>query len=196
MDTIKIIIAGVGGQGILLASDLLSDAAMNAGYDVKKSEVHGMSQRGGDVVSHIVIGKKVYSPLISFNEADFILSFEKIEALRNIDYIKDDGTMIINNMQILPLPVASGLMDYPENPMEEIKKIVKKTFIINAEEEAKKLGNIKVMNLVLLGFLAKHIKMIEKKYWDKTLKEKLPQKIFDINYKAFEKGYSLEWVKQ
>ncbi len=192
MDTIKIIIAGVGGQGIILASDLLSDAAMNAGYDVKKSEVHGMSQRGGDVVSHIVIGKKVYSPLISFNEADFIVSFEKIEALRNIDYIKDDGTMIINNMQILPLPVASGSMDYPKNSIEEIKKIVKKTFIINAEEEAKKLGNIKVMNIVILGFLSKHIKVIERKYWDKTLKEKLPQKIFDINYKAFEKGYTLE----
>ncbi|MEO0289472.1 MAG: indolepyruvate oxidoreductase subunit beta [candidate division WOR-3 bacterium] len=192
MENKRIIIAGVGGQGILLASDLLSDAAMRAGFDVKKSEVHGMSQRGGDVVSHIVFGEKVYSPLISYSEADVILSFEQIEALRNIDFLKDDGVMIINTTKILPLPVAAGLMDYPEDPIGEVKKFVKKTYIVDAEKIAKEIGNIKVMNVVLLGFLAKNIKEIEKKYWEESLKERLPEKIFEINLQAFNKGYNLE----
>lgn len=192
MENKRIIIAGVGGQGILLASDLLSDAAMRAGFDVKKSEVHGMSQRGGDVVSHIVFGEKVYSPLISFNEADIILSFEQIESLRNIDFLKDDGIMIINTTKILPLPVAAGLMDYPKDPIGEVKKFVKKTYVIDAEKIAKETGNMKVMNVVLLGFLAKNIKEIQKKYWEESLKQILPEKIFEINFQAFNRGYSIE----
>ncbi|HAF07261.1 TPA: indolepyruvate oxidoreductase subunit beta [candidate division WOR-3] len=192
MENKRVIIAGVGGQGILLASDLLSDALMKAGFDVKKSEVHGMSQRGGDVVSHIVFGEKVYSPLISFNEADVILAFEKIESLRNIDFLKDDGIMIINSTSILPLPVAAGLMDYPEDPIGEVKKFVKNTYVVDAEKIAKELGNRKVMNVVLLGFLAKNLKDIEKRYWEESLKERLPEKIFEVNLQAFNRGYNLE----
>ncbi|MGE3063508.1 MAG: indolepyruvate oxidoreductase subunit beta [bacterium] len=185
----KIIIAGVGGQGILLASDILCKVAMKAGYDAKKSEVHGMSQRGGDVVSHVIFGDKVYSPLISYDEADIILSFEQVEALRNIDYLKKDGVIIVNSMKILPLPVASGLADYPKDAIGEVKKFAKNTIVIDAEAIAKELGNTRVMNVVLLGVMAKNVKNIKKEIWIDALKESVPHKTIDVNLKAFERGY-------
>jgi len=185
----KIIIAGVGGQGILLASDILCEVAMKAGFDAKKSEVHGMSQRGGDVVSHVIFGEKVYSPLISYNEADVILSFEQVEALRNLDYLKDGGVMIINDIRILPVPVASGMADYPKDAVGEVKKFVKNTIVLDAESMAKELGNVKVMNVILLGVMAKHVKSIKKEIWVEALKANVPPKTIDVNIKAFEKGY-------
>ncbi|HAV92749.1 TPA: indolepyruvate oxidoreductase subunit beta [candidate division WOR-3 bacterium] len=185
----KIIIAGVGGQGILLASDILCEVAMKAGFDTKKSEVHGMSQRGGDVVSHVIFGEKVYSPLISYNEADVILSFEQVEALRNLDYLKDGGVMIINDIRILPVPVASGMADYPKDAVGEVKKFVKNTIVLDAESMAKELGNVKVMNVILLGVMAKQVKIIKKEIWIEALKANVPPKTIDVNIKAFEKGY-------
>lgn len=184
----RVIISGVGGQGILLASDILSDVCLKAGFDVKKSEVHGMSQRGGNVVSHVVFGKKVYSPLISEGDADVILSFEKVEALRNIDFVKKDGVMIINDLEIYPLPVSCGLADYPKNPIGEIKEHLKNVIVINGQEEAEKLGNIKVMNVILLGVLASHLD-IDKDAFIQTIREKVPQKTIDLNLKAFDVGY-------
>ncbi|MDD3803118.1 MAG: indolepyruvate oxidoreductase subunit beta [bacterium] len=186
----KIIIAGVGGQGILLASDILCEVAMKSGLDAKKSEVHGMSQRGGDVVSHVIFGDKVYSPLISYEEADVILAFEQVEALRNLDYLKSDGVIIVNKAKILPVPVASGLADYPKDPIGEVKKFAKNTIVIDAEEIAKELGNSRVMNVVLLGVMAKNVRSIDKNIWIETLKESVPQKTIDVNVKAFERGYS------
>lgn len=185
----KIVIAGVGGQGILLASDILCEVAMKSGLDAKKSEVHGMSQRGGDVVSHVIFGEKVYSPLISYEEADVILAFEQVEALRNLDYLKSDGVIIVNKAKILPVPVASGLADYPKDPIGEVKKFAKNTIVIDAEEIAKELGNSRVMNVVLLGIMAKNVKGIDKDIWIETLKESVPQKTIDVNVKAFERGY-------
>ena len=152
----RVVIAGVGGQGILLASDVLTEVAMKAGFDSKKSEVHGMSQRGGDVVSHIIFGEKVYSPLIGEGDADIILSFEKAEAMRSTDFLKKDGVMIINDMSILPLPVASGLAEYPQNPVDDIKRNIKNVIVIDAESKAKELGNVRVMNVILLGVMAMH----------------------------------------
>lgn len=187
----RVVISGVGGQGILLASDILSDVCMKTGMDVKKSEVHGMSQRGGDVVSHVVFGEKVYSPLISYKEADVILSFEKVEALRNIDYLKDDGVMIINDMTLFPLPVACGMADYPEDPVGEIRKHVKKGILIDGEKMATELGNIRVMNVILLGLLAKHVG-IDKQVFIDVIKEKVPPKTVEINLKAFDLGYNYE----
>lgn len=188
----KVIISGVGGQGILLASDILTEAAMRAGFDSKKSEVHGMSQRGGDVVSHVIFGEKVYSPLISFESADIILSFEIVESLRNIDYLKNDGIMIINSMKILPVPVASGVAEYPKDAIGEVKKHVKRVTVIDAENMAKRIGNVKVMNVILLGVLAKNIKNIKKEIWIEVLKSKVPQKTIDVNLKAFEEGYNFD----
>lgn len=185
----RVIIAGVGGQGILLASDVLTEVAMKAGFDAKKSEVHGMSQRGGDVVSHIIFGEKVYSPLIGEGDADIILSFEKAEAMRNVDFLKGDGVMIINDMTILPVPVASGLADYPKTPVEDIKKKVKSVIVIDAQKKAKELGNVRVMNVILLGVMARHVKGIEKNLWIDTLKEHVPPKTVEANIKAFETGY-------
>ncbi|MDY6788161.1 MAG: indolepyruvate oxidoreductase subunit beta [candidate division WOR-3 bacterium] len=185
----RIIIAGVGGQGILLASDILSEVCMEAGFDVKKSEVHGMSQRGGDVVSHVVYGEKVYSPLIGEGDADVILSFEKIEALRNIDFLKKDGVMIINKMEIKPLPVASGLADYPKNPIDDIKKHVNNVIVVDGQKEAEQIGNIRVMNVILLGILASHMD-IKKELFVETVKKKVPPKTVDMNIEAFNFGYS------
>lgn len=187
----RVVISGVGGQGILLASDILSDVCLKSGMDVKKSEVHGMSQRGGNVVSHVVFGDKVYSPLISVKEADVILSFEKVEALRNIDFIKDGGVMIINDMTLFPLPVACGMADYPDDPIKEVKEHVKKTIVIEGEKIASELGNIRVMNVILLGLLAKHVG-IDKQAFIDVIKEKVPPKTVDINLKAFETGYNYE----
>jgi len=186
----KVIIAGVGGQGILLASDILCEVAMRAGFDAKKSEVHGMSQRGGDVVSHVIFGEKVYSPLISYDEADIILSFEQVEALRNIDYLRQDGVIIVNSMKILPVPVASGLADYPKDAIGEVKKFAKNTIVIDAEAIAKELGNTRVMNVVLLGVMAKNVKNIKKEIWTEALKESVPQKTIEVNLSAFERGYT------
>lgn len=185
----RVIIAGVGGQGILLASDVLTEVAMKAGFDAKKSEVHGMSQRGGDVVSHIIFGEKVYSPLIGEGDADIILSFEKAEAMRNVDFLKKDGVMIINDMKILPVPVASGLAEYPKTPVEDIRKKVKSVILINAEAKAKELGNVRVMNVILLGIMARHVKGIDKELWIETLKAHVPPKTIEVNIKAFETGY-------
>jgi len=185
----RIIIAGVGGQGILLASDILSAVCMKNNYDVKKSEVHGMSQRGGDVVSHVVFGDKVYSSLIGEGSADILLSFERIEALRNIHFLKENGIVLVNDMKILPLPVASGVKDYPKDPIGEIKSIIKNTIVIDAQGKAKEIGNIKVMNIILLGLLSKYID-IDKASFIETIKEKVPPKTVELNLKAFEEGYN------
>jgi len=190
MNTNSIIICGVGGQGVLLASDIVAKVAMKAGKDVKKSEVHGMSQRGGDVISTIRYGDKVYSPIIGDGMADIILSFEKLEALRNIHLLSDNGKMIVNDYRLDPLPVASGAMEYPEDIFERIKKRVKKTVILNAVDIAKEVGNIKATNTVLLGVLAKMTEF-PKEIWEQVIEERVPPKTVDINKKAFERGYNL-----
>ncbi len=189
MELQTIIICGVGGQGILLASDVLSDVLIEAGFDVKKSEVHGMSQRGGDVVSTVRYGDKVFSPIVGEGEADMILAFEKLEALRTLKYLKNDGKVMINDFRWDPLPVATGTLEYPEDIFERVSKKTKNYQVVDAVKVAKELGNIRVANVYLLGVLAKEMN-VDKNIWLDVIKRRVPEKAVDVNIKAFEKGLS------
>lgn len=185
----SIMIVGVGGQGTLLASRILGNTVIRRGYDVKVSEVHGMSQRGGSVVTYVKYGEKVYSPCIDKGEADIILAFELLEAARALPFLKKDGKIIVNTQQINPMSVITGAMEYP---VELDKKLESKANItkLNAVELATKAGNIKSVNVVLIGVLAKESD-IPYEEWIKSINETVPPKFLDVNLKAFELGYNL-----
>ena len=187
--TKNIMIVGVGGQGSLLASKLLGWLLLNEGYDVKVSEVHGMSQRGGSVVTYVRFGEKVYSPIIDKGEADLIVSFEKLEAARYLDYLKPDGTVVVNIQQIDPMPVVIGAAEYPEDIIETLGKD-HKVYTVNATEEAKKIGNPRVFNLIVLGVAAQHMDFT-KEQWYEVIEKTVPPKTIEINKKAFDVGYYL-----
>ena len=182
-------IVGVGGQGTLLASRILGNTVINEGYDVKLSEVHGMSQRGGSVVTYVKYGEKVYSPIIGKGEADIILAFELLEAYRALPYLKKGGKIIVNNQKMNPMPVITGAAGYPE---EIEKKIAAEAHLISVDalSLAKEAGNIKAVNVVLIGLLAKSSE-IAKEAWIETLKTTVPPKFLDVNLKAFELGYHI-----
>uniref|UniRef100_A0A7V3RH00 Indolepyruvate oxidoreductase subunit beta n=1 Tax=candidate division WOR-3 bacterium TaxID=2052148 RepID=A0A7V3RH00_UNCW3 len=182
----NIIICGVGGQGILLSSDILCSAAFCAGYDVKKSEIHGMAQRGGSVISHVRFGKKVYSPLIEEGKADFILAFEKLEALRYAYFLKKNGIFIVNDLQLPPMSVLTGEREYPENITGILSKIGT-VDVIPAQEIALNLGNVRIANVVLLGSLARYLNF-PLEVWYTAIKENVKQKYLDLNLHGFEKG--------
>lgn len=188
MSDLNIMIVGVGGQGTLLASRLLGNVAMKQGYDVKVSEVHGMSQRGGSVVTYVKMGKKIYSPIIEKGEADYLLAFENLEALRWIDYLKKDGVLVLNDQEIDPMPVIIRKAKYPENIIGRLEEIGVKMRTINGLKIAKECGNIKAVNIVLIGVLAKSTN-IKKEVWLKSMEEVIPQKFLDVNIKAFNAGY-------
>jgi indolepyruvate ferredoxin oxidoreductase beta subunit len=185
----SVLICGVGGQGILLASDILADVALETGYDVKKSEVHGMAQRGGSVVSHVRYGEKVHAPLIGVREADIVLSFERLEALRNIDYLSDEGTVILNDFEILPLPCSAGLEEYPGDILENLRAITPKIEIVEGNRLAVKAGSGRAVNVVLLGSLAKYLDL-PRENWLKVIERKVPPKTRETNMAAFEFGFS------
>ena len=187
--TKNIMIVGVGGQGTLLASRILGNTVINEGYDVKVSAVHGMSQRGGSVVTYVKYGDKVYSPIIDRGEADIILAFELLEAYRALPFLKKGGKIIVNGQQIDPMPVITGAAEYPENIAEKIGKSVDLK-VIDALSLAKDAGNIKAVNVVLIGVMAKSTD-IEYEKWINTIKETVPAKFVDINIKAFDLGYNL-----
>ena len=187
--TKNIMIVGVGGQGSLLASKLLGWLLLNEGYDVKVSEVHGMSQRGGSVVTYVRFGEKVYSPIIDKGEADLIVSFEKLEAARYLNYLKPDGTVVVNTQQIDPMPVVIGAAEYPEDIIETLGKD-HKVYTVNATEEAKKIGNSRVFNLIVLGVAAQHMDFT-KEQWYEVIEKTVPPKTIEINKKAFDVGYYL-----
>ncbi|MBR5155301.1 MAG: indolepyruvate oxidoreductase subunit beta [Clostridia bacterium] len=187
--TKNIMIVGVGGQGTLLASRILGNVAISEGYDVKVSEVHGMSQRGGSVVTYVKYGEKVYSPIIDYGEADTILAFELLEAYRALPYLKKGGKIIVNSQTIDPMPVITGAMKYPENIADKISEMVDTT-IVDALTAAKEAGNIKAVNVVLIGVLAKSTDIPYEK-WIETIKTTVPAKFLDVNLKAFEIGYNL-----
>lgn len=191
--TISIVVCGVGGQGILLSSDLISIAALESGFDVKKSEVHGMAQRGGAVISFVRFGKKVYSPLVEEGTADFILAFEKAEALRNSRYAKvsKDTIYIVNDLEIIPTSVSLGYSKYPQEIEKKINKFSKKAYFVNALGIAKELGEPRAANVVLIGVLSKFIKEIPDEMWIKAIRMRVPKKAIEVNIKAFEKGKSL-----
>ncbi len=189
METKNVMIVGVGGQGSLLASKLLGALLVAEGYDVKVSEVHGMSQRGGSVVTYVRFGDNVYSPVIAKGEADYIISFEKIEAARYAANLKKDGKIIVNSQMIDPMPVITGAAEYPEAVLEELKS--KGVFVdeIDALSLAQQAGNAKSVNIVLMGRLAKYFH-IEKEKWIEAIKNTVKPQFVEVNLKAFELGYN------
>lgn len=189
-DIKNILIVGVGGQGTLLTSRIIAQVAVQLGYDVKVSEVHGMAQRGGSVVSQVRYGEKVYSPIIKKGDADIILAFEKIEAARWLDYLKPNGLMIINDERVDPLPVLSGKTKYPTDIVTRIKNLVANTIEVNATDIAIKCGNIKTANVVLLGILAAAMDIPVEEV-EKAIREMVPAKAVDVNLVAFQEGLKL-----
>lgn len=189
MDTKSIMIVGVGGQGTLLASRILGNAVISEGFDVKVSEVHGMSQRGGSVVTYVRYGDEVYSPVIDKGQADIILAFELLEAYRALPYLKKDGKIIVNDQKMNPMPVITGAAEYPEE-LEKKLKDKADTTVIDALSLAKKAGNIKAVNVVLIGVIAKNTD-IPYETWIETIKNTVPEKFLEVNLKAFEYGYNL-----
>lgn len=185
----NIMIVGVGGQGTLLASRILGNTVINEGYDVKVSEVHGMSQRGGSVVTYVKFGDKVYSPIIDRGEADIILAFEMLEAYRAMPYLKKGGKIIVNSQEIDPMPVITGAAKYPENILDKMSKKVD-VLSVDALKLANEAGNSKAVNVVLIGIMAKNTS-IEYDKWVETIKTTVPEKFLDVNLKAFDLGYNL-----
>jgi len=189
MNTKTILICGVGGQGVLTASDLLSDVLLEAGRNVKKSEVHGMSQRGGDVLCTVRFGQEVFSPISALGEASYLLAFEKLEALRHINSLRPDGIVLANDFVWEPVPVAAGFEQYPEGIEETLKKYAREVVMIPATRLALELGNERATNVILIGLLASRTD-IAKEIWMRVVERKVPPKSVDLNLKAFEKGYS------
>ena len=183
----NIMVVGVGGQGTLLTSRIIGKTALNAGWDVKLSEVHGMAQRGGSVVTFVRYGKKVFEPVCEEGSVDVLISFERLEALRYAHFLKPDGIMIVNDTRIDPMTVVIGAKTYPEGILEGLEK-EHKLYTVDAGKIAKELGNSKVVNTVVLGVSAKHIGFTEDE-WLETLKNTVPPKTIDINIKAFKAGY-------
>ena len=183
----SILCSGVGGQGVILASDIMAQVFLEAGYDVKKSDIHGMAQRGGSVVSHVRFGKQVYSPLTKQGDADILLSFEILEGLRYLNFMKVSGKVIINDLQINPPSVNSGEMRYPEEVDKVIKSRVSDFHLVKATEIAEEAGDIKMTNVVMLGVLSKVLEMNEK-LWVKNVLNHLPRKVHALNEKAFYMG--------
>ncbi|SDI94950.1 indolepyruvate ferredoxin oxidoreductase beta subunit [Lachnospiraceae bacterium G41] len=189
METKSIMIVGVGGQGTLLTSRILGGVITDAGYDVKLSEVHGMAQRGGSVVTFVRYGEKVYEPIVEEGCADVLIAFERLEALRYAHFLKKDGVLIVNDQRIDPMTVLTGAAEYPENIIEDLKKKYK-VIDIDAMAEAKKIGNARVFNTIIVGIAAKHMDF-EKDEWLKVIEKTVPTKTIDINKAAFEAGYNL-----
>ncbi len=195
MDKItNIIITGVGGQGILLASEILSQAAVQAGFDVKRSEIHGMSQRGGSVNSHIRFGKKIYSPLVMKGECDMLLSFEKMESLRMIEYANCKTTIIVNTQKINPSTVTSGLAVYPENIEDLLKSNFKNVIFVDALKLAQEAGHIRTANIALLGVASKVLD-IPIEIWENAISQRVPERAVEVNLKAFHLGLQMAQVK-
>jgi len=187
--TKKIMIVGVGGQGTLLASRILGNTVINEGYDVKVSEVHGMSQRGGSVVTYVKYGEKVYSPIIDKGEADIILAFELLEAYRALPFLKKGGKLIVNTQSIDPMPVITGAAEYPQNIPDKLSDAVD-TVLVDALSLAKQAGNVKAVNVVLMGVMAKSSEIPYEK-WVETIKTTVPEKFLEVNLKAFDLGYNI-----
>lgn len=187
--TKSIILVGVGGQGTILASKLLTTGLMEAGYDVKMSEIHGMSQRGGSVSSQVRYGKNVQSSVIELGGADVLVAFEKMEALRWLKYLKPEGKVVVNDYQINSMPILSGKFDYPTGIVEELESKVP-TKVVDAARLAKELGNLKVMNIILLGTIIK-LMGLEEIQWDKIIRDNVKPQFVDINIKAIGAGMNL-----
>lgn len=195
-ETKGIMIVGVGGQGTLLASRILGSVLMSQGYDVKMSEVHGMSQRGGSVVTYVKFGDKVYSPIIDLGEADYILAFERLEAARWASYLKKDGTIILNDRSISPMPVITGAMKYPEDIVSKLRDKGVKILASDALSMAQDVGNAKSVNVILIGILSA-LTYFSEQVWQDAIATCVKPKFLDVNKKAFAAGreYALKNLK-
>lgn len=187
--TKNIMIVGVGGQGTLLTSRILGRLATRAGYDVKLSEVHGMAQRGGSVVTFVRFGGKVAEPIVEEGQGDVLIAFERLEALRYLHFLKKDGVVVVNDLRIDPITVVTGAAAYPDNIIPKLKQ-ARRTIAVNATEEAKKLGMPKAFNIIVLGAAARHMDFA-KDDWLRVIEATVPPKTVEINKKAFETGYAL-----
>lgn len=187
METKNIMIVGVGGQGTLLTSRILGGIMLGAGYDVKLSEVHGMAQRGGSVVTFVRYGEKVAEPIVEEGQADLLIAFERLEAMRYVHFLKEDGVLVVNDQRIDPMPVITGAAEYPENIIETISK-ANKVYSMDAQAKALELGNPRVFNIIVLGMAAKHMNFT-KDQWLEVIANTVPAKTVEINQKAFIVGY-------
>ncbi len=183
----NILFCGVGGQGILLASEVTAYSLLAAGMDVRKSEVHGMAQRGGSVTAHLRYGSKVYSPLISPGEADIVVAFEMLEAVRYLPYMHSNSKVIVNTHKIYPPAVATGKMSYPENVLDELAGHDIHTKELNAFEIASRVGEVRAVNIVMVGVLSTYLPVEEQVYID-VMHERIPERYRDVNIKAFQEG--------
>lgn len=189
MKTTNVLLVGVGGQGTVLASKILTKGLIEAGYDVKMSEIHGMSQRGGSVSTQVRFGSEVYSAVIGNGEADILVSFEAMEALRYLYMLKPDGIVITNDVELPSAPITAGLARYPEGVLDEVKSKVK-TYVISATKYAEELGNPKVANIILFGALGK-ILNLDSIDWEKVISTTVKPKFIDINIEAYRLGQKL-----
>lgn len=188
--TKRLLLVGVGGQGTILVSRLISEALLRNGYDVKMSEIHGMSQRGGSVTTQIKFGEKVYTSSIDEGEADVLVAFEKMEAARYMKLLKKEGILLVNDEEIYSVPILAGYEEYPSDLIEELRKKIENTKVINASKVATEIGEPKAQNIVMLGALVKALDL-QSIDWIGLIKEHLPEKFHEVNIKAFEKGSSL-----
>lgn len=187
--TRNVFLSGVGGQGTILASNILGQVMLNAGYDVKKAEVHGMAQRGGDVTTHFRFGEKVFSPLIRQGEVDYLVSFELLEALRYINWVKPDGHVLLNNYSILPPTVSLGKAEYPKDVESTFRQhFSKNVWIVDGDKIARELGNLQVANVVLIGALSNFFPELDPEQWLGAVKDLLPARLHEINARAFQAG--------
>ncbi len=187
MKTFNILLAGVGGQGVLLASRILSEAALTRGLDIKQSEVHGMSQRGGSVVSHVRIGEQVHSPIVPEGECDLLVGFEPLEGLRMAHQVKPDGVILYSTDRINPSTVSAGFATYPEDVLEQYNRFAAKKVAVNAGKLAGEAGNLRSANVVMVGALSRFMEFDEQ-LWKTALEAAIPAKILALNIKAFELG--------
>ena len=184
----SLLLAGVGGQGILLASDIICKVMMKAGFDVKKSEVHGMAQRGGCVTSHVRYGRKVYSPIAKEGDVNVLISFEKLETLRYLNFLKAGGRVIINEEEILPPSVNLGETAYPADAVDIVRHQFKDVLVVNALDLARKAGNIRAVSTVMLGALSKYLPEASPDDWKSVIGEEFSEKLVPANLKAFDLG--------
>jgi indolepyruvate ferredoxin oxidoreductase beta subunit len=190
------LLAGVGGQGTLLASNVLAEVGLRAGYDVKKSEVHGMAQRGGSVSSHVRWGQKVHSPLIAVGQADILIAFERLEALRYLEYLRAGGKVLVNDHVIVPVTVTTGNAVYPSRSeiVDTINQVTSDVTFVPGVSIAEELGNARANNVVLLGVLSGWLD-IDAVIWEKVITERVPARYRELNLEAFTRGREIEWKR-
>ena len=195
METTNFLITGVGGQGTVLASDIMGAVGLAAGYDVKKSDILGLAIRGGAVVSHVRWGETVHSPIVPDGQADYLLAFEVLEGLRWLDQVRPDGTVLINQQEIHPVTVSSGHATYPDKETIErsLEAAADHVYRAPALRIAQELGNARVLNVVLLGALSALLS-VETQVWHEVLKERVPSRFMDLNLRAFSRGR--EWMQE